>query len=158
MTAPILVVSGPCGAGKSTVGGLVAASFDPSVHLRMDDFWPCVVSGWIDPNLPEAAHQNHVLGGAAAGAAMNFATGDYTVVMDGIVRPEALPMLGGACKTRAVPLHYVVLRAELALCVARVELRDGVGAHPGLSRLHSWFENLGEHEGNVVDASGAPET
>src|SRR5207237_7142956 len=85
VAAPIIVVTGPCGAGKTTIGRLVAETFDPGVHLRMDDFWPFVVKGWIDPNLPEAAHQNHVLGGAAATSAMTLAEGGYTVVVDGHV-------------------------------------------------------------------------
>ena len=157
--APIIVVTGSLGAGKSTVGRLVAESFERGVHVRMDDFWPLIVRGWVDPNLPAAAHQNHVLGGAAARAAMTFAAGGYAVVLDGFVRPDALPMLGSACKTRGIPLHFAVLRAELATCVARVEQRDGgVSDMDDLVRLHSWYVDLGEFEINVVEASGAPET
>src|SRR5690348_7458007 len=31
---PVIVVSGPCGVGKSTVSALIAAGFDRSVHLK----------------------------------------------------------------------------------------------------------------------------
>src|SRR3954468_9137489 len=51
MAAPIVVITGPSGAGKTTGGGLVAKAFDPSIHIRVDDFLtPFVVNGWIDPN------------------------------------------------------------------------------------------------------------
>ncbi|MCU1430777.1 MAG: shikimate kinase, partial [Actinomycetia bacterium] len=55
---PIIVVSGPGGVGKSTVSHLIAAAFDRSVHLQTDDLMASVVKGWVDPNLPEAGHQN----------------------------------------------------------------------------------------------------
>ena len=158
MAEPIIVITGSLGAGKTTVGRIVAESFDPGVHVRMDEFWQCIVRGWVDPNLPEAAHQNHILGGAAATAAMTFAEGGYTAVLDGFVRPDALPMLGHACKVRAIPLHFAVLRTDLATCVARVERRDGGITHmEDVARLHGWYTELGDHEVNVVDAAGPPE-
>jgi type II secretory pathway predicted ATPase ExeA len=79
MVAPIAVITGPSGAGKTTVGRLIAASFELSVHIRMDDCTPFVVNGWVEPWLPEAAHQNHVLGSAVGAGAMQFAAGGYTV-------------------------------------------------------------------------------
>src|SRR2546423_4464069 len=124
----------------------------------MDDFWPFVVKGWIDPNLPEAAHQNHVLGGAAATSAMTLAEGGYTVVVDGHVFPDALPQLQWACRTRAIPLHYVVLRTELATCTDRVAGREGTHEYEdGLGALHARYVGLGDHEANVIDSSGPPE-
>jgi predicted kinase len=78
--ASVLVVTGPSGAGKTTVARLVAAAFDSSVHIQADDFTSFVVNGWIEPWLRESVHQNHVLGGAVA-AAVAFAEGGYTVVL-----------------------------------------------------------------------------
>jgi predicted kinase len=158
MVAPIVVVTGPSGAGKTTVGRLVATAFDPSVHIQMDDFTPFVVNGWVEPSSPEAAHQNHVLGGAVAVAAMNFAYGGYTVVLDGHVFPEGLDRLAQECSRRGLPLHYAVLRTDLATCVGRVTQRHPGDADPeSLARQHSRFFDLGDHEAKVIDASGTPE-
>ena len=158
MAAPILVVTGSSGAGKTTVSRLVAATFDPSAHIRIDAFMPFVVNGWIEPWLPESARQNHILGGAVAAAAMQFAEGGYTVVLDGHVFPDALTELAGACLRRGIPLHYAVLRCDLATCVTRARQRDGVDHDPEpFAHQHARFTNLGEHEAHVVDASGAAE-
>jgi len=159
VSAPIVVVAGPSGAGKTTVGRLVAAAFDQSAHIRSDDFTPFVVSGWIEPNLPESAHQNHVLGGAVAATAIEFAEGGYTVILDGHWFPEGLEGLAQMCTRQGVPLHYAVLRPDFATCLARVTQRrsrdpDNTGA---LARLYARFTDLGDHEANVIAASGTPE-
>ena len=63
---PIIIVSGPGGVGKTTVSRLVAAAFDRSVHLNTADLMASVVSGWVDPNSPEADRQNEAIGAALA--------------------------------------------------------------------------------------------
>ncbi len=153
-----MLITGPPGAGKTTVGSLVAAAFDPSVHIRIDDFLPIVVNGWVDPWLPGAAHQNHVLGGAAAAAAVQCGEGGYMVVLDGFVFPDRLAALAAFCGRRGVRLHYAVLRADLATCLERVSRRRP--GHPEdpveFSRLHGRFADLGDRAANVIDASGPP--
>lgn len=157
--APILVVSGPSGVGKSAVSRLVAATFAKSAHVQTDHFISFVVNGWIEPSLPEAAHQNEVLGGAVAVTAMQFAAAGYAVVVDGHVFPDALEALAAACRRRGVPLHYAVLRADLCTCLERATSR-GLGECPDrtpFARLHGRFAELGDHEANVIEATGTPD-
>jgi len=157
--APVLILSGPSGAGKTTTSRLLAATFDRSVHLRVDDFMPFVVNGWVEPWLPAAEHQNHVLGGAAAAAALQFAEGGYTVVFDGHIFPEGLAGLAPWCARRSVPLHYGVLRPDLATCTTRARRRrpDHPDDLDSFARLHARFADLGVREANVVEATGTPE-
>ncbi len=126
----------------------------------MDDFIRFVVNGWVEPWLPESAQQNRVLGGAVLMAAMHFAEGGYVVVLDGHVFPDALAELAQACRHRDVPLHYVVLRADLGACWERATSRR-IGERPDdpatFADLHARFVDLGEHERNVVEATGTPE-
>ncbi|MGH9126966.1 MAG: AAA family ATPase [Acidimicrobiales bacterium] len=158
--APILVVTGPSGAGKSTVSRLVASAYDKSAHVRADDVtFGVIVNGWVEPWLPESAHQNEVLGGAMTAAAMQFALGGYTVVVDGHMFPDGLEGMAEMCARRSVPLHYVVLRADLETCLARATSR-GMGERPDprpFAALHAKFVDLGAHEANVIEAIGPPE-
>lgn len=43
----MVVLTGPPGAGKSTVAAILAESYSPSVHLHADDFWHFLRRGAI---------------------------------------------------------------------------------------------------------------
>jgi predicted kinase len=159
-SGPLIVVSGAPGVGKSAVSRLIAAAFDRSVHLKTDDFMATVVSGWVDPNLPEAEPQHEAVGGALAVSAMAFAADGYATVVDGHLFPENVAGLAAACAERGLACHYVVLRADLDTCWARASSR-GEGRWPlefePFAALHARFAALDLPERQVVDATGSPE-
>ncbi|MDQ6803685.1 MAG: hypothetical protein M3065_01685 [Actinomycetota bacterium] len=154
----MIIVSGPCGAGKTTVGRLVAAAFELSAHIQADHFMPFVVNGWDGP-WPESEQQNDVIGAAIGAAALEFAVGGYTVVLDGHMFPEGVEGLAQWSERRGVALHYAVLRPDLATCLARAEQR-----RPGdpqdlesFTRVHARFDDLADREVNVLEATGTPD-
>jgi len=153
---PIIVVSGPAGVGKSTVSRLLAAQFDRSVHLQIDDLMASVVSGWVDPALPEADLQNEAVGGAAAVAAMGFAQDGYTAVVDGYLFPDGVSGLADACRRRHLSCHYVVLNADIQTCWTRASGRPE-GRWPlepePVARVHARFADCGVDETHLVDAT-----
>ena len=154
----LLVVTGASGVGKSSVSRAVAATLERSVHLRVDEFLFSVVGGWIDPWLPEAAHQNDAVGRAAIAAAMQFVAAGYTVALDGTIFPDAIDELAPACREHEVPLHYVVLRCPVDVAHGAHD-RDRAGPDPqpeSAAVLHSRFEDLGGYERHAIDATGAP--
>jgi len=123
--AELLIITGPPGAGKSTVSELVAARFDRCALVRGDTFFGFVARGYIDPWLPESHEQNEVVTRATATAAGRFATGGYTTIFDGMVGPWFLPTFLEYSGLGSV--HYAVLLPDLDTCVARVRDREGHG-------------------------------
>lgn len=87
MNGSVIVLTGPPGAGKSTVARALATGFGRAVHLHTDDFWRAIVAGAVPSYLPEADTQNHTVLDVIAGAAHTYADGGFTTVVDGIVGP-----------------------------------------------------------------------
>jgi adenylate kinase family enzyme len=121
--AELVVVTGPPGAGKSTVAALLIERLDPSALVTGDSFFAFLARGATAPWLPEAHAQNRVVMEAAAAATGRFVAGGLHVVYDGVVGPWFVDRFAAA-----VPdLHYVVLLPPLATCLERVAARTGHG-------------------------------
>ena len=121
----LLIITGPPGAGKSTVSALVAEHFDRSALVRGDTFFGFVARGYLYPWLPESHEQNDVVTRATATAAGRYAEGGYTTIFDGMVGPWFLPTFLTYSGLESV--HYAVLLPDLETCVARVSDREDHG-------------------------------
>lgn len=124
-----MIVTGPPGAGKSTVASLLAASVSPSVLVEGDRFFGFLASGVIPPWLPESNDQNHVVTEAMALATGRFVHGGYFTVFDGVMGPWFLPsftqMLGLDPSERDHTVDYVILMPTVEQCVEHVRGRVG---------------------------------
>jgi cytidylate kinase len=150
----VVILTGPPGAGKTTVAELLATTASvPTVHLTTDLFYRSIRAGFVLPFLPEAQRQNEVVIEAIVGTVVTFARGGYDVVVDGIVGPWFLPPFRAAAERDHLTMSYVVLRPGLDITVSRAierrstELRD-VDAITG---LHAAFAQLGGLEDHAID-------
>ena len=126
LVSELLIITGPPGAGKSTVARSVVERFDPSALVQGDVFFGFVARGYVDPWLPDSHEQNTVVTEATARATAAFAKGGLTTVFDRMVGPWFLPTF---LEITDVPsVHYAVLLPSVETCVARV-----------LGRSDHWF-------------------
>jgi predicted kinase len=153
----VVVVTGPPGAGKSTVARALAerAGEPGGVHLHGDDVMLSIRHGFIPPHLPASAHQNRTLSRALAAAACTFAQGGYLVALDWVVGPWFVDAYREAAVAADVPLDYVVLRPSEATVVARARDRAAMPVvdYGHLRPLYAQLSELGALEAHVLDTT-----
>jgi len=154
----ILVLTGPPGAGKSTVADILARqSEQPAVHLHTDDFYDRYIkNGYVLPWLPESQKQNETVMRVIAAAAGAYAEGGYLTIIDGIVGPWFLQPYRDAAAVKHLALHYAVLRpASADIAFERVQARGthGLKAESPVRDLFRQFSDLGTLEKHIVDSS-----
>lgn len=157
MSSDLIILTGPPGAGKTTVVARVARGSAKAVHLHTDDFWHAIVSGAIPPYEPASEDQNQTVLQVIASAAFAYAGGGYTTVVDGIVGPWMTDHFRDRMFTHPrVPVHYVVLRPDRQTTLARARARSGVTALTDpepITAMWDQFADLGSMEAHVLDTT-----
>lgn len=151
---PVTVLTGPPGAGKTTVAAELARTTALGVHLVADECFHWIAAGYVPPWSPSAHRQNGTVLDAVAAAATRFAAGGYDVVVDGIVGPWFLdPFVRAASPGE---LRYVVLRPSPDVAVRRALGRSGphdLVAEGPVRAMCEELADLGALEAHVVDSS-----
>lgn len=164
---PLIVLTGPPGAGKTTVARLVAGALDPAAHLPADEFWRFIRTGYVAPWRAESQAQNAIVIDALSSGAVIYAAGGYHVILDGIIGPWFLDRLLDRACTGQVEVHYVVLRPAQIVAARRIRGRpedELSGRHQAIAaerpddpsavaRMYREFSALGPYEKHVIDSS-----
>jgi len=116
----VIILSGIPGAGKTTVGALLARRFQRGVHVEADRLHLMIVSGGLWPDgepQDEAMRQLRLRGRNACLLADSFFAAGFTVVVDDVVIGSRLAEFEAALKSR--PLYFVLLTPDPEVVAAR---------------------------------------
>src|SRR5579872_5972358 len=117
---PIVVLSGPVGAGKTTVArALVAAAPGPLVYIEGDTFWSFIAN---DTGVRRQRTFRAIMSAMTA-AAVPYALANFEVLLDFSIPPWYLERVQALVQRREIALDYVVLRPSERVCAARAAAR-----------------------------------
>jgi len=154
-TPCVVLLTGPPGAGKTTVGGLLARRFPRGVHLEGDVFRRSIVSGRLEltPDAsPDAYAQLRLRYRLAAAAADTYAEDGFAVVVEDVVAGPLLDEYAALFRTQ--PLHVVVLLPSPAAVAARDAGRAASGYDRwDVGELHRGFAEGTPRRGLWLDTS-----
>lgn len=158
MAARIVIVSGACGTGKTSIARLLAknSTYVYAVHIHTDDFYQYIRKGYVIPWLDSAGDQNETVIDAVVACAKRFSEGGYEVYVDGVIGPWFLaPWIMLA--EDGFDIRYIVLRPDEETTISRALERTQRDCFPlnrdDIKNVWSSLSNLGEYESNVVDTT-----
>lgn len=154
--AQILILTGPPGAGKSSVAQALADRYDRVAHIDVDTLRGFITpTGYIAPDKPGWERQRALATRNACTLAQNFMAERFAVIIDDVVTSRAeLDLYIEGLTPVGVPVHFVRLLPSREACQTRNrERRTGRMGAGRIEVVYDQFEAAGEMPGSVIDSS-----
>ncbi len=153
----ILILTGPPGAGKSTIAEALAERYDRVAHIDVNVVRHFVTAGFVPPwrRGPEWERQHRLAVRNACSLARNFIAEKIGVIVDDVVDAESLAWYLDELKPAAVPIHLVRLMPSLAACEARDKDRKEGRVRTGwVDEVYDRLQQAGEFAGATIVSTG----
>lgn len=158
MAARIIIISGACGTGKTTISKILAekSECNLAVHIHTDDYYQYIRKGYMHPWMDGTGKQNKIVISAVAASAEEFAINGYEVFVDGTIGPWFLePWLKIA--ESGIDVRYIILRPDEQTTVRRAMNRKQREEFPlnfeKIQNIWKSFLDLDKYEENVIDTT-----
>jgi predicted kinase len=137
MMTNLILLSGPIGAGKTTIAKeLVKLTPRPTAYLEGDRWWPFFDEG---ANTFSKQRNFRLAMSSMIAASLPLLRGGYDVILDFTIPPSDLDLVRKIVGDREVTLHYVCVMPNLETCALRARER-AEGKIPDYSDHEEFFQ------------------
>ena len=140
-TGSVIILSGPVGAGKTTVSKeLIKSAPEPLAYIEGDKFWFFIVKG--AEAMGKSKNFRTIMASMIA-ASIPYATAGYEVIIDFSLPPWFLETAIKILSRRELSLEYIVIKPGEDLCASRAANREE-GVISDYSTLHEFYLSFEE--------------
>lgn len=154
----IVLLSGPVGAGKTTVAReLIACSDSPTTYIEGDSFWTHVARA---PENQTRHKRFKMIMTAMVGAALPYALYGNEAIVDFSIPPWFLETVDKVVRRKEITVEYIVLRPPQDICAVRAASRkEGrIACYEGYGDLYDDFREVARRHLVINDHSDPKET
>ena len=154
--AEVLILTGPPGAGKSSVALALADRYDRVAHIDVDTLRHFVTpTGYRAPGKLGFELQRALATRNACSLARNFMAERFAVIIDDVVPGrEELDLYLEELGPAGLPVHFVRLLPSREVCKARnAGRREGRMPESRIDVVYGEFEAARDMPGSVIDSS-----